>query len=83
MIQSVRPDILLLDIQMPRMGGFEVVSCLREDQRFSRLPVIAASASAMSGDKDVALSRGFNAYIEKPFERHALVELMNRILPQD
>lgn len=82
MIQSVQPDILLLDIQMPRMGGFEVVTCLRENQTFSRLPIIAASASAMSGDKELALSLGFNAFLEKPFESHALVALVNRLLPQ-
>lgn len=82
MIQSVQPDVLLLDIQMPRLGGLEVLTRLRENQSFSRLPIIAASASAMSGDKEVALSRGFNAYIEKPFESHALLELVNRVLPQ-
>lgn len=82
MIHSVQPDILLLDIQMPRMGGFEVVTCLRQNRSFSSLPIIAASASAMSGDKEVALSCGFNAFIEKPFESQALVELVNRFLSQ-
>ena len=80
LIHSVQPDILLLDIQMPRMGGFEVVTCLRQNRSFSSLPIIAASASAMSGDKDVALSCGFNAFIEKPFESRALIELVNRVL---
>ena len=82
LIQSVEPDILLLDIQMPRMGGFEVVTCLRQNRNLSSLPIIAASASATSNDKEVALSCGFNAFIEKPFESQALVELVNRVLPQ-
>jgi CheY-like chemotaxis protein len=79
-IESVRPDLLLLDIQMPRVDGFGVVTRLRKDQRYANLPIIATSASAMSGDKALALSRGFDAYVEKPFEIAGLLEVLNRYL---
>jgi len=62
------------------VDGFGVVARLRKDQRYANLPIIATSASAMSGDKALALSRGFDAYIEKPFEIAGLLEVLNRYL---
>ncbi len=79
-IESVQPDLLLLDIQMPVVNGFGVVARLRKDRSYADLPIIATSASAMSGDKALALSRGFDAYVEKPYEIAALLELLNRYL---
>jgi CheY-like chemotaxis protein len=79
-IESVRPDLLLLDIQMPRVDGFGVVARLRENPRYATLPIIATSASAMSGDKALALARGFDAYVEKPYEIAALLKILNQYL---
>lgn len=79
-IESVQPDLLLLDIRMPRLDGFQTVACLRKDPRYKNLPIIAASASAMNGDREFAFSRGFDAYVEKPYEISTLLELLNRFL---
>ena len=67
-VRSHRPDLALLDIQMPLMDGNAVVRELRADPEFSKLPVVALTAYAMQGDRERAMARGFNAYITKPID---------------
>jgi CheY-like chemotaxis protein len=62
------PDLVLVDLQMPLMDGFDVVRELRAMASTRDIPVIAASAFALAGDRDKALAAGFCEYIEKPFE---------------
>ena len=71
-IREVRPDLVLLDIQMPVMDGFAVLEQIREDTDLSRVRVVALTAFAMHGDRDKALSAGFNGYITKPVQISAL-----------
>jgi len=59
-------DLVLLDLQMPKMDGFMVLAELRKDPRFARVPIVALTASAMQGDRERALSAGFSAYVAKP-----------------
>jgi CheY-like chemotaxis protein len=60
------PDLVLLDISLPGMDGTEVLKKIRADPAFSKLPVIALTAHAMSGDRDKYLSFGFDNYVAKP-----------------
>jgi CheY-like chemotaxis protein len=62
------PHLVLLDLQMPLMDGFETARELRADPNTCHLPLVAASAYAMAGDRERALAAGFCDYIEKPFE---------------
>lgn len=66
------PDLVLLDLQMPRKNGFEVLHELRSDERFKSTPIVALTASAMIGDKDKALIEGFTAYLTKPLSLAAV-----------
>ena len=68
-IQREMPRLIFLDIQMPRMDGYDVMTALRSDQRFKLLPILALTASAMAGDRDHAISRGFTSYLTKPVIR--------------
>jgi two-component system cell cycle response regulator DivK len=74
------PDLILLDLQMPKLSGFEVLQELRRDQRFAQTPVVAITASAMQGDKEKALAAGFNGYLTKPVSLSTLRAEINRLL---
>jgi two-component system cell cycle response regulator DivK len=66
------PDLVLVDIQMPRLDGYGVLRELRADPRLSGLPVVALTAFAMQGDRERALAAGFDGYITKPVDIAAL-----------
>lgn len=64
--QRHRPDILILDLQMPILDGFGAVRQLRGDPAFERTPILALTAYAMEGDREKALTAGFSAFLAKP-----------------
>jgi two-component system cell cycle response regulator DivK len=66
-IEGGRPDLVLMDIQMPGKDGFALLAELR-DSPFRDLTVVALTAHAMAGDRDKALSAGFDGYITKPID---------------
>ena len=74
------PDLLLVDIQMPRLDGYGVLRELRADPRFSALQVVALTAFAMQGDRERALDAGFDGYITKPVEIAALRQEIKKFL---
>jgi len=74
------PDLILLDLQMPRRTGYEVLVELRKDPRHAALPIIAITASAMQGDRERALAAGFTGYLAKPVALVQLREEVQRLL---
>ena len=74
------PDLILLDLQMPRRTGYEVLRELRKDPRHAELPIIALTASAMQGDREKALAAGFTGYLAKPVALVHLREEVQRLL---
>jgi two-component system cell cycle response regulator len=62
------PDLILCDIQMPGMDGFEVARILKGDAALARLPLVAVTALAMVGDEERIRSSGFDGYLSKPIE---------------
>jgi CheY-like chemotaxis protein len=66
-----RPDLILLDIHMPRMDGYEVARLLSADPECSQIPIVAVTALAMVGDRERILSSGFRGYIAKPLDPEA------------
>jgi CheY-like chemotaxis protein len=77
LIRSARPDIMLLDILMPEMDGFEV---LRQLRAFSQLPVIAFSSSVANYDEAIQL--GANAFVSKPFKADDMLNKIHACLSQ-
>ena len=73
-------DVVLMDIQMPVMDGYEATRRIRSIARFKELPVIAMTAGAMSGDKDKALEAGMNDFIPKPFEFEEFFSILSKYL---
>lgn len=60
------PDVILLDIQLPLMDGYDVARQLRANPRLSQVPIIAVTSYAMAGDREKAIEAGCDGYIEKP-----------------
>ena len=63
-----RPDLVLMDIQLPDIDGVEALDRLRADDRFASVPVLALTAQAMEGDRERFLAAGFDDYLSKPVD---------------
>ncbi|MEW8202115.1 MAG: response regulator [Candidatus Thiodiazotropha endolucinida] len=80
MIADTRPDLLILDVMMPRKNGFEVCREIRADPALSRLPILMLSAKGREAEIKKGISLGADAYITKPFSTHDLVDKVNQLL---
>ena len=74
------PDIILMDISIPLIDGWEVTQTLKREQATSHIPVIALTAHAMPGDRERAMEVGCDGYLAKPCEPRAVLAEVNRLL---
>jgi len=82
MIQESDFDLILMDMQMPVMDGYETTVIMRQDPEHSHLPIIAMTAHAMAGDREKCLACGCTSYLPKPFKSEQLVEEVKKHLDQ-
>lgn len=75
-----RPDLILMDIQLPKMSGLEVTRRLRQLPAFNHIPIIALTAYAMKGDKEKFIEAGCDAYLPKPFNTRELPRVISKML---
>ena len=73
-----RPDLVLMDIQLPDIDGIEALGRLRADERFASVPVVALTAQAMEGDRERFLAAGFDGYLSKPVDIAEFVATVQR-----
>ena len=73
-----RPDLVLMDIQLPDIDGIEALRRLRADERFTPVPVVALTAQAMEGDRERFLAAGFDGYLSKPVDIADFVTTVKR-----
>lgn len=73
-------ELILCDLQLPHLSGYEIIARLREDTNRSTVPVIAVTAYSMPGDRDAALAAGFAEYLTKPVDPETFVETINQFL---
>lgn len=69
-------DLILMDMMMPEMDGYEAMRCIREQPRFEKLPIIALTAKAMKEDRNKCIEAGASDYVSKPFQTEQLLSLM-------
>jgi len=77
--RELHPDVLVLDVMMPRMSGTDVLSALRADEATAHLHVVLLSARAQETDVERGLEAGADAYLAKPFQAPELIEIVGRL----
>ena len=75
-----RPDLILMDIQMPVMDGYAALAAIRADEALRDIPVVAVTASAMKGNRENILAYGFDGYVSKPIDEELLRTTMREVL---
>lgn len=79
-LDGAHVDVILLDLVMPVLDGYETTEIIRTRPDTAIVPVVAVTASAMPGDRELALAVGCTDYLAKPFRPHQLLEMVTRML---
>jgi DNA-binding response OmpR family regulator len=78
--QAEQPDLIVLDLMLPRLNGYEVCTMLKQDVRYHRIPIVLFTAKAQDKDEKMGMECGANAYIRKPFRAQELMEKIHTLL---
>jgi DNA-binding NarL/FixJ family response regulator len=81
-VQKIMPDLVITDVMMPQVNGYEFLKQLRDDPRFQTLPVVFLTARGMTNDRIQGYEAGCDAYLPKPFDPDELVAIVTRLLQQ-
>ena len=79
-IETTRPALILMDIQLPGMDGLTLTSLLKMEPATRDIPIVALTAYAMKGDKEKALDAGCDSYMSKPIDRPRLLDIIHQLL---
>ena len=81
-VATTRPDLILLDVMMPNVNGWEVAEALKAQEETRNIPIVFLSARAMEADVRKGTDLGVQAYVTKPFDPIDLMELVNRLIAE-
>jgi len=83
MVRENKPDLILMDIQLPEVSGLDVTQWLKEDDELKHIPVVAVTAFAMKGDEDRMLEGSCQDYISKPISVTEFIRVVQKYLDKD
>lgn len=78
--RKVKPDLIILDLMLPKMDGYKVCGLLKSDSRYAKIPIIMFTAKAQESDVNLGKEVGADAYITKPFEQEILLGKIKELL---
>lgn len=78
--QEGHPDLILLDLMLPKMNGYKICALLKSDPAYSKIPIIIFTARAQQADRNMSKKVGADAYITKPFEADELINAIEKLL---
>lgn len=82
MAQQEIPELILMDVQLPKMSGLDATRALKSDPRTSHIPIIIITSFALSGDREKAAIAGADNYLAKPYSPRELLALVRQYLPE-
>ena len=78
--QAEHPDLVILDLMLPKLNGYEVCTMLKQDARYQKMPIILFTAKAQEKDEKLGMECGADAYVRKPFRAQELLERIRALL---
>ncbi|MCZ6632551.1 MAG: response regulator [bacterium] len=79
-LETTSPDLILLDMQLPKVSGYDVAKRVKADDRHKHIPIIAVTSYGLSGDEDRAFEAGCDDYVSKPYKPRILLEHLDKFL---
>lgn len=78
-----KPDLIILDLMLPKLDGYKVCRMLKFDEKYKNIPIILFTARAQESDQKMGMEVGADAYITKPFEPQTLIDTINKLINKE
>lgn len=81
--QNELPDLILMDVQLPKLSGLDATRRLRADSNTAAIPIVVITSFALSGDSEKAMAAGASAYLAKPYSPRELLQKIRELVPEN